>query len=779
MIRERVLGWIGRQAHRHWILVLFLAAVSVAGCILVVRGLPITTRYIDLLPRDHPVVQNYFRVLGKFGGTDYLFVIVESGDPAQTREVVDEMMLALPRRAEFDFIQGRADIDSFRRYGLLYLDLDTLKELDRLLFEGDVNQLARLSTRFMSLQQELSRTAGGGIMVDEEGYFVSEDGHAAFIMARPPFSSDDLEQTVPFARGMSDLARSIEAASPGTRIMLAGNYMFQQEQRDVVNRDILLVGCLALLAIIVILAFAFRSIATPFIAVAALGCGIIWTLALARLVVGSINTISSIFAAVLMGIGIEYGIALLSRYREEREKGAGPEDAFSRSYARMGKAVTTGALTTAVAFFAISFSDFKAMRDMGLVLGMGVVCALLANLLLLPALVTAKEKLQPYRSHAGVREWGVTGHIGKSVAAHPWFYLAAGVLVALGLGISAMFISFETNIRNVEPRGMESVKAEDALSELFGIGPDFVIVLSSSEAAMREVTVQAEQLESVRGVESLATIIPPAQEQKLYIMSRIKQRVLETDPSWLEYVPGDLLAILVDISDTSLAADDIPADLRSKYVSPDGFYATYIYPEKNMYQQENIEEFLGEMEGVSAEVTGFPAIMLDIIESTRKGLSETTLLSAVAVILMVMIDFQRLLPTLLAFLPLLLSLVCMVGAINLLGMKFNLVNIAVTPMILGIGIDFGVYILHRYREEVRPGLEVVSGVLASTGRAIVVSGITVMVSFAALTVARYQGLSNLGIAAVAGIMFALLASLTILPAILTLLQRHRRAGRAF
>ncbi|GEM_PF-4566701 len=779
MLRERALKWTGSAVYRHYKVVLAVTAVLLGLAIFSTFGLDISTRYVDLLPQDHPAVKNYFRVLSKFGGTDYLFVIVEGRDTNQTKRMIDEVAERLRKESELEYIQSRADIKSFSKYGLLYLDLKTLKKIDTFLYERKFEELTLLAASFLALKEEISRMASGGFNVTEDGYFMDEEEKFAFLIAKPTFSADELEKTIPFAKRVKKIALDVERSNPGSDVLLAGNYMFQYEQRRVVNVDILVVALAALVIIIIILAIAFRSVSTPFLSMGALGCGIILTLGLARVMVGQLNTLSSIFAAVLMGIGIEYGIAIISRYGEEREKGFSGEQAFANALSMTGKAVLTGALTTAVAFFAISFSDFRAMRDLGLVLGVGVLCSLLANIFLLPALVALKERIRPYKKRKRVGESRVTRRLGISVRNHSLIYLIAGLVITVGLGVSAAFIKFESNLRKIEPSGLEVYRAEDVLAKRFGIGPEYVIVISNNEAAMRDVTSKAQTLKTVRGVESLATLIPSDQEEKLFIMARIKKRIEEIDPSWLGYVPPEMLSIFTEIGSDMLTESKIPGDVLRKYKAPDGTYATYVYPKKNMYEEKNVTEFLEELGKISPEATGFPAIIQDILESTRRGLNETTILSAIAVVLMVIIDFQRIVPTLLAFMPLVLSLVWMVGAINLIGMKFNIINIAVTPIILGIGVDYGVYMLHRYTEEhAQPG-ETVPDVLASTGRAILVSGLTVIAAFAALTLARYRGLANLGVASVIGISFALISAITLLPSLLNILEKKRKKRRAF
>lgn len=779
MIRDKALSWIGRVTTRRWHIVLLITLATLVASFFAIRSLQITTRYVDLLPQEHAAVKNYFKVLDKFGGTDYQLVMIAAKTADEGRALADEVAKKLKDTGDFKYIQYKADLPQFERYGLLFLDRATLDRIDILLAERNFPKLQELATSFMRLREELSETFGGGIRLDDQGYFTSKDGRSTLLIARPEFSADDMKKVSPFGKKMDEIADSVEEKHPGVKVWLAGNYAFQYEQKNVVNRDVLIVGIVALFAIILILAIAFRSISTPFLAIAALGCGIAWTLTFARLTVKSLNTVSSIFAAVLMGIGMEYGIALLSRYREERERGRTGEEAFVISLSQTGKGIITGALTTSGAFFAIVFSDFKAMHDMGLVLGMGVICVLLSTFFVLPALVTMKEKVSPYKARGIDEASGVMRKLGRFIARRPWWFIAAALAVSLGLGTSAGFIKYESNIKKVQPRGMKATEAEEKLSGEFGMGTDFVVVLSNNEAAMREATEKLEKLPSVKAVESLATIVPSDQLGKLIEISRIKKKVENINPEWLNYVPRQMLAILDDVGSDTLTVDKLPGDVLQKYISADGTYATYVYPKKSMSEEKSVKEFLGDIHGVSTDVIGFPVIVQDLLESTKKGLNDTTLLSAVAVMVMVVIDFQALLPTILALLPLLFSLLWMVGMFNLMGMKFNIVNIAVTPMILGIGVDFGVYVLHRYSEEHPSEGETVPAVLAHTGKAVLVSGLTVLAAFAALALARYQGLASLGVAAMLGIGSAVIISLTLLPAILRIMEKKRKKGRAF
>ena len=134
--------------------------------------------------------------------------------------------------------------------------------------------------------------------------------------------------------------------------------------------------------------------------------------------------------------------------------------------------------------------------------------------------------------------------------------------------------------------------------------------------------------------------------------------------------------------------------------------------------------------------------------------------------LILLFDFRSLRQAVLAAMPLAVGLVWALGGMRLLGSSFNFANLVAVPLIVGVGIDNGVHVIHRVRLEGRHGMDVV---LRHTGRAILISSFTTMIGFGSLSFASHRGLASLGLLLLLGVGSCLVASIVVLPNLLVVL----------
>jgi predicted RND superfamily exporter protein len=146
------------------------------------------------------------------------------------------------------------------------------------------------------------------------------------------------------------------------------------------------------------------------------------------------------------------------------------------------------------------------------------------------------------------------------------------------------------------------------------------------------------------------------------------------------------------------------------------------------------------------------------------------LIGAIAIMLFLYLDFRSLKYALLAMVPLAVGTVWMLGMMAAMGMKLNMINVMCLPLILGIGIDDGVHVLHRYRRE---GKGSVPAVLKYTGRAIILTSLTTMIGFGSMALASHRGMASMGQVLFLGVGACFLSSAFVLPAIITVLERRR------
>jgi predicted RND superfamily exporter protein len=201
--------------------------------------------------------------------------------------------------------------------------------------------------------------------------------------------------------------------------------------------------------------------------------------------------------------------------------------------------------------------------------------------------------------------------------------------------------------------------------------------------------------------------------------------------------------------------------------------ALYVYPTGNVWDTAVADRFTHAIEKIDPEATGFIVTTHHHMQIIISGFERAAAIAAVLVFIMLLIDFRRLTDALLALIPLGMGWLWMLGIMSATGIAFNVANIVSLPLVLGIGIDAGVHIVHRCNESAADnnGVGRLDDLLRGTGGAVFLSSLTTIAGFAGLMISDYGAMFSLGLAMVIGVATCLVASLAILPAILVVLKR--------
>ena len=199
---------------------------------------------------------------------------------------------------------------------------------------------------------------------------------------------------------LAAVRKAIEATRaefPGLQVGLTGRPALQADEMETTDRDMTRAAIIAVLCIGVLFMFVLHGWLRPFLVLLSLAMATAWTFGFATVTVGELNLLSVIFALVLVGIGVDFGIHVVMRYVEAHGKGLGVEDAVRASLFRTGPGVILGALTSVCAFYSVLGSDFIGLGQLGLIGGTGVLFCLVAMMVVLPAmlLLAGKKKLFP------------------------------------------------------------------------------------------------------------------------------------------------------------------------------------------------------------------------------------------------------------------------------------------------------------------------------------------------------------------------------------------------
>jgi uncharacterized protein len=216
-------------------------------------------------------------------------------------------------------------------------------------------------------------------------------------------------------------------------------------------------------------------------------------------------------------------------------------------------------------------------------------------------------------------------------------------------------------------------------------------------------------------------------------------------------------------ADRPLTLDDIPPQLKTLFLGANGKILLQVYGKKDLWERAPDKEFVKEVTRVAGNATGTPVLNYYATKLMRDSYLWAAGWAFIAIVVLIFLHFQSLKYLLLTLTPLVLAVLWRTGAMVWFGLEFNPANIVTLPLIIGIDVAFGVYIIDRYREEGR--LNIFSG---STGKAIIMSSLTSLFGFSSLLISRFYGMFSIGQLMSLGLAIGLVTSIFILPQILAL-----------
>jgi hopanoid biosynthesis associated RND transporter like protein HpnN len=217
-----------------------------------------------------------------------------------------------------------------------------------------------------------------------------------------------------------------------------------------------------------------------------------------------------------------------------------------------------------------------------------------------------------------------------------------------------------------------------------------------------------------------------------------------------------------------LTLADLPPELRERVVSAQGVFAVYAYPREDLWDPAALARFHDFMVSVDPRATGVPVMVHRSIGTMRRGFGRALVYALVTVFFFVALDLRRPGSILLAFLPVGVGCAWGAGVCGLIDLDLNLANFFGVPILIGVAVDNGVHLVHRWRHA--PGENPAAG---PTGSAVLLTSLTTIVGFGSLAFAGHRGLASLGLLLAIGMSTCLVASLVVLPPLLTWLSRRR------
>ena len=822
-MRKKILKKIAQISYRRYRLVLSIALVLTIVSLLLSFRLELKTDVIHLLPPESKAARVFCRAISSFGTFDYLIILMQGEDVKELENFSDSFAFELRKS---DLIEGidykvseelkRFFQEELVRRPYLYLSSINIKELKNKLSDEVIHRQIRENRRLLaspisfatknliqkdpfnlrSIFKEYILQQKGPYNFDlSRGYYLSSDQRALLMIIKPKRPPTDIKFGKELLKTIKEAEEKI--SKEGVRVGYTGGYIMALDDEKMIKRDIILTISLAFFLILTLFFITFRRKETFFFVSLPLLMGLAWTVGIASLYPRHLNMITFGFFPILIGLGVDYAIHIYNRYLEEKGKGKDTLSSLEITLSQTGEGIVTGALTTAVAFYSLTFTKFRGLSELGFLSGTGILACLLSMFFILPAILSWQARRSPAKtkkikplSSFGLKK--VSGFLLRS----PKTTLIISIFVTLILGLSALGVTFDSDFRSLRPKETPAFRIQDEIGEKFGSPSDPLMIIASGEnkeevlQTNERITQRIEELKKEGSIEHYQSPVSLLSSKKRVrenikelrefdferIIATFKEALLKNDfriEAYQNYLDEmrDLKARLKGPISISNSGKNLEK-MTKRYLIRDeeGFKVLALaYPEKKTLSPKEADEFGERIKGneKKIEITGVGIIASELKRLITKDFILATVLAFSGVFIMLLIHFRRIKVVILALIPLICGIIWMLGIMRLIGLKMNFVNVVVTPLILGIGIDDGIHIIHRYLEKKKEGVE---DAIHHTGRAVVMTSLTTMVGFGSLIFAQYRGLATMGGLALLGVGLCLVASLTILPALLKITE---------
>lgn len=908
---------IGRFSSRRPWLVLGMAGVVTVILGLAASTLKIETTWLDLVPQKHPATREFYRVTEEFGAATNILLAIEGNNPQKLKAIAREVAETLSDQTQFfEHVYYRMDRDFFLSHSLM-LEKErhlkrmraTLRSFDLVPFlraanddferayiggeeslEQNENRVIQAINSYVDILLGIERGLVSNdptsaametarIYVDDASYFFSNDKKMLLVMIQPTCTVNEIDKIGIMVPALRAEVAKFKEKYPQTRFRLTGLHVVFQDEMEASSSDSMTLTNIAFLIVLAGFVIAFRMWTAPLLAMVSLGLGIVWDLGITALAIGRLNIATAMGAAILIGLGVDYFIHILSGHSEGRRKGLSAEESNVYAMEKVGTGVFVGALTTAIALLALTFVQMEFFKELGLVLGVGILTTLLASLFVLPACLTIissqrKKKFVPalrillfilavatvlpgllmlidwvnrkiFRGEASGGHSKFFGLWGRVIQRHPARIMLFFFIIIAFVGFFIQYNWFDQNMMNLEMKGLESVKLHREIIRRYGLSDGALFYTTDTIEEAQNLHSLFDDNVFVGAVDSIAGYLPSIDEQKKRLPylreinkaiedyrpgSSVDQEELEEEisrfvlnlrelselaliggnrrlESRIESIlredeaaktfgavqeavlaaPGERIRayqqgfgqamkgyMVTMSSPVFVSLSDIPQDILERSISNDGKrYLGSVFSETDIWENITHSPFIESVQKLAPNATGFPLLFKILIEQGAHYGRIAIIISLGLIFLILLIDLKSLKFSFIALSPLALGSVLMLGIIGILRHPFNIVMIVMLPMIIGIGVDYGVHLLHRYRIEGGDFPKI----LSSVGKALFLTTFTTMVAFGSLMFAKWQGFVGMGLLLFVGIGACYLVTITFIPSLLRIMDKRRGGAK--
>jgi len=615
-------------------------------------------------------------------------------------------------------------------------------------------------------------------------YLSNSEGTLYGIKAFPTFSASKVGQSKKLLSRIETIVSELDPSSyhPEMEWIMEGDYHKKIEEIAIIRSDLSRASLFALGVILILVALYFGNLRGVLFVFVPLLSGLAWTMGMAWLTVGYLNLITAFIFAIMFGLGVDFAVHAVNRYMEGREQGKEVEEALVDGLMHLGRPMISAAITTTITFLSLVIFDFRGFSQFGLIAGLGVPICLFVVYLIFPPLTVILHRIHPEkparkRRFSGNSENLFFGSRRKALVVIAGFL---GAVLLLSPGVSR--VGFEQDMKKVMTKAKETDRSRlmhRFRREVEGRSTSPVILLTESREETRKVhdflDDHGGEYAYIQDYASIFSFVPDDQNERKEIVDRMHERLrkkmgalegedLTNAEEAMPYLTPEVFGEL-----------DLPDWVLAKFTDKDGNIGHFVtlYAHGHKAHAADVGRILEELDPLVIDGKSYPTtasyyILRDAYDIVLGEGPIAVGLAALAVLMLLFIDFRTLREVVAAFLPLFLGVVAYLGYMGWTGQDINMFNMVILPTVFGIGIDSSIHLVHRVREE---GVNRMGLIANTTGSAAGMSAATTAIGFGSLALASNPGLRSIGVLAPVGIILCYLASVLLTCSLSTLWQR--------
>jgi len=658
------------------------------------------------------------------------------------------------------------------------------------------------------------------------GEWGQEEQTRQLVLLSPVLDLDAFQPAARAVERVRRVVEEERLAAAGVRVRLTGDFVLTYEENEVLVGQAAAAGAASFVLVGVLLMVAMRSVWLVGATLLTLVLGLAASLAYAAAVVGTLNPVSVAFPVLLIGLSADFGIHLCLRYRELRATGQDHAGALAMTGRGVGSSVVLCAVTTAIGFFAFVPTEFTGLAQLGWIAGPGMLISLFFSLTLLPALLglapprvqaewaasahgSAVETSWPVRHPRVVRLSALALGLGglllvprasfdpnqlhvrdpntesvqafqdllASASMSPWTVSSLASDAQQAEEVAQRLRELDVVGRVITPADLVPGKQDEKLEVIYDIAsflpppapPRPAPTLEQQRTALREFeeaavgfadssddsTLAASVRRLVAAVQELGTRVEAA-ETPLHEIER-------AEASLVDPIDWGITRLRRAVEAEPVTLEDVPLPVREQMIGRDGRLRVEVFPSQDVGDPAELARFVDGVREVAPDVAGHALYLLEFGRSMVRSLQQALLAAVLVIGALLYLLWRRLGDTLIVLAILGLAATLTTAAALLVGIPFNFADVIALPLLLGLGVDSSIHLVHRFRSEAAQVGELLH---TSTARAVTYSGLTTLASFGSLAFTPHRGMASIGQLLTIGVLLMLACNLLVLPTLL-------------